>query len=348
MTGPLKLASIRSGIGEESIPGMAKGYTQGEHGTVLATKIHMSVPHGAGALVGTVGDLATWGNALHNGKLLSPASYSGMTGTTVTSDGKTTPYGYGIQTGDIRGRRELGHGGGIFGFSTDSVYLPKEKIFVAVFANSDSSATDTGTLTRRFAALALGDPYPTLTKSAINLKAIAPALGVYKFADTDRTLFERGGKLFSRRSGNGELEVFAAGGNRFFYGPDNLTYFDLIPGAKPAQIAFHSEGSPKGAIGVRTGPVPTESAAQMVPAATLDSYAGSFTSAAGIFVFKHVGDGLTVKLGAQPEFPLTATSATEFEIAQVGAKIRFNVKDGKAATITLFQGGQELEGVRSN
>lgn len=45
-------------------------------------------------------------------------------------------------------------------------------------------------------------------------------------------------------------------------------------------------------------------------------------------------------------FPLKAISATEFEITQVGAKIRFNVKDGKAASITLFQGGQELEGVR--
>ena len=45
---------------------------------------------------------------------------------------------------------------------------------------------------------------------------------------------------------------------------------------------------------------------------------------------------------------MKAISTTEFEIAEVGAKIRFNVKDGKAASITLFQGGQEIEGVRSN
>ncbi len=346
ITGPLKLASIRTGIGEEAIPGMARGYTQGEQGQALANKIHMSVPGGAGALVGTVGDLAIWGNALHNGKVVAAASYAGMTGTTMTSDGKTSPYGFGIQTGDVRGRRELGHSGGIFGFSTDSIYLPKDKIFVAVFANSDSPSADTGTVTRRLAALALGDPYPTLTKAAIDMRAVEPSLGVYQFDDTVRTFFARGDRLFTKRTDGAEIEAFSAGANKFFYGSDDLTYFEIIPGGKASQIAFHREGSTKSAIGVRTGPVPVESVALAIPAATLESYAGSYTSTAGIFVFKHEGEGLTVKLGAQPAFPLKTTSATEFEIAQVGAKIRFNVKDGKAASITLFQGGQELEGLR--
>ena len=84
----------------------------------------------------------------------------------------------------------------------------------------------------------------------------------------------------------------------------------------------------------------------LLSAATLDLYAGNYTSIAGIFGIKHEGEGLTVKLAAQPTLPLKAISATDFEITQVGAKIRFNVKDGKAASITLFQGGQELEGVR--
>ena len=68
---------------------------------------------------------------------------------------------------------------------------------------------------------------------------------------------------------------------------------------------------------------------------------------AGIFVIKRDGDGLTVKLGEQPTLPLKAISATEFEITRVDAKIRFNSKDGKVGSITLFQSGQELEGVRN-
>jgi D-alanyl-D-alanine carboxypeptidase len=87
VTGPLKLTEIRTGIGADGTPGMAIGYTDNGGKAAVAQKIHMSVPHAAGALVGTVGDLADWGNALHNGKVVSSASYAAMTGTTTTADG---------------------------------------------------------------------------------------------------------------------------------------------------------------------------------------------------------------------------------------------------------------------
>ncbi|HEV2044950.1 MAG TPA: serine hydrolase domain-containing protein [Sphingomicrobium sp.] len=349
VTGPLKLATIRTGIGADGTPGMAVGYTDKDGKVAVAQKIHMSVPHGAGALVGTVGDLATWGNALHNSKVVAPASYTAMTGTTTTADGNTAPYGFGLQRGDVRGRNQIGHGGGIFGFSTDSIYLPNEKIFVAVFANSDSPQSAPSLIARRLAALAVGEAYPVFTKVAVDTKAVDELLGTYAFADTERAFFRRDGKLFAQRKDRPELEVFAAGGNKFFYGADSLTWFEMTrdKAGKP-QFAMHQEGADLAQIGTWKGPPPAAVPAVAVSAAVLDSYAGSYTSMAGIFVFKHEGDGLTVKLGEQPAFPMKAVSATEFEIAQVGAKIRFNSKDGKVASITLFQGGQELEGVRSN
>lgn len=348
ITRPLHLTSIRSGVGEASISTMVKGYTDKDGKAVPATIIHMSVPGAAGALVGDAEDLATWADALHNGKVVNAATYQAMITPTKTSDGKTASYGFGLEIEDVRGEKAIGHNGGIFGFSTDSIYLPKQKLFVAVFANSDSPKTQPGTLAQRLAAVAIGDPFPTLTKTAVDMKAVEPMLGVYKFDDTERTFFARGGKLFTKRTGGGEIEAFAAGRDRFFYGPDDLTYFEVIPGAKGKQIGFHRNGSPQGAIGVRTGPVPTEAPQVAVPPATLDVYAGDYTSIAGTFVIKHEGEGLTVKLAAQPTFPLKAISLTEFKIVGIPAKIRFNVKDGKAGSITLFQGGQELEGVRSN
>ena len=349
VTGPLKLATIRSGIGADGTSGMAVGYTDKDGKVAIGQKIHMSVPHAAGALVGTVGDLADWGNALHNGKVLAPASYTAMTGTTTTADGKTQPYGYGLQNGDVRGHREIGHGGGIFGFSTESIYLPKEKIFVAVFANSDSPQSSPSMVARRLAALAMGDAYPVFTKVAVDPKAVDTLVGTYAFADTERAFFRRDGKLFAQRKDRPELEVFAAGANKFFYGRDSLTWFEITRDAagKP-QFAMHQEGAPTAETGRWKGPPPADKPAIAIPAATLDSYAGSYTSMAGVFVIKHEGEGLTVKLGGQPTLPMKAVSATEFMITQVGEKIRFNAKDGKVGSITLFQGGQELEGVRSN
>ena len=105
VTAPLKLAATRSGIGVDGTPGMAVGYTDNDGKIAPAMKIHMSVPHAAGALVGTVGDLAVWANALHNGKVVAPASYAGMTGSVTTADGKTQPYGFGLETGDVRGHK---------------------------------------------------------------------------------------------------------------------------------------------------------------------------------------------------------------------------------------------------
>ena len=41
-------------------------------------------------------------------------------------------YGYGITAGTLRGEPLLQHGGGIFGFSSYLLYLPEEKVTVAV------------------------------------------------------------------------------------------------------------------------------------------------------------------------------------------------------------------------
>ena len=349
VTGPLKLATIRGGIGADGTPGMATGYTQGEKQPKLAQKIHMSVPHGAGALVGTVGDLAAWGNAVHNGKLLAPASYAAMVGSTKTADGETSPYGFGLETGDVRGHREIGHGGGIFGFSTDSIYLPKEKIFIAVFTNSDSPQSQPETVTRRLAALALGDPFPSFTATKSDPKTIVDSFGTYAFPDAERVFFHRDGKLFAQRTGRGELEVFSAGNNKYFYGADDLTWFEITrDSAGKPQFAMHQQGRANAELGIWKGPPPVATQAVLVPATTLEGYAGTYASPAGEFVFKHEQGGLTIKLGPQPTLPMKPVSLNEFEITQVGAKIRFNSKDGKVASITLFQGGQELEGVRKD
>ncbi|MEO7563930.1 MAG: serine hydrolase [Sphingomicrobium sp.] len=344
VTGPLHLRTIRSGVAEASIPMMAKGYTDKDGKVVPALKINMTVPGGAGALVGTVGNLADWAYALHNGRVLKPANYAAMIAPTKTADGKTAPYGFGLQSGDVRGRPEIGHGGGIFGFSTDSLYLPAEKVFVAVFANSDAPQISPSLVARRLAAMALGDPYPEFIAQPVDLKAIEPLLGVYAFEDVERVFFARDGKLYTQRAGGGEVEAFAAGGNKYFYGPDSLTWFEVSKDSSGTpRIAFYAEGANKPSMALRKGPPPKAVAAFVVPAAVLDSYAGRYDSAAGAFVIKHDGDGLTVKLAAQPTLPLKALSLTEFEITQVGAKVRFNGSEGKIMSLTLFQGGQELE-----
>ena len=319
VTSPLDLELTRSGVAEPSIAAMAKGYSVKDGKVVPALKIHMSVPSGAGALVGTVGDMADWAEALHNGRLLNAASYAAMIAPTKTADGKTAPYGFGIGFNDVRGQPAIGHNGGIFGFSTESIYLPKQKMFVAVFANSDEPTTRPGIAAHKLAAMMVGDPYPEFTALPVDMKAVEPLLGVYAFDDIERVFFARDGKLYTQRAGGGEVEAFPAGGGKYFYGPASLSWFEVTRNAAGTpQIAFHAEGANKPSMALRKGPPPPPVPAFAVPSATLDSYAGHYDSKIGPFVIARDGDKLTVKLRDQQPRPLKAVSLTEFEVRGSG------------------------------
>jgi CubicO group peptidase (beta-lactamase class C family) len=129
-----------SGSGYDSntvlIPHRALGYSPTPNGIRNADFIDMSVPHAAGALYSTTGDLLRWTQALVNGKLLKSESLRKM----------LTPglgdYGYGIVI-PPKGRKRYGHGGGIDGFNTAQLYYPESGITVIAFSNLSTPVADT-------------------------------------------------------------------------------------------------------------------------------------------------------------------------------------------------------------
>ena len=346
VTGPLGLRSIRGGIGEASVPGMALGYGTIDGKPSLAAPIHMSVPGAAGALIGNAEDLARWGYALHHGKVVSAPLYALMTGTTTTADKRTEPYGFGLGTSDIRGRKSFEHGGNINGFATQGTYLPDSGIYVAVLSNSEDSIDVPSTM-RRLAAAALADPYTEFTAQPLDLAAVRPLLGSYRITEgQSRVFFEAGGKLYTRRNG-GPREVVPAGNNRFFYAEDTLTWFEIADEGGAKVMKMHQGGAVKPELASYAGPVPAEAPGVAVADAILSSYVGSYRSVVGTFVVARDANGITVKLDQQPAFPVKAVSPTEFTLEMVGARIRFGeVVNAKAKTLTLLQGGQEVVATR--
>ena len=348
---PLGLTTIRYGVGEERIPGMARGYTVGDNGVQLARPIHMSVPHAAGALTGNVRDLATWAQALHHGRVVSAQSYAQMTQAASLPEGRTHPYGFGLNLGDVRGRPAVGHGGGIFGFGTSSTYVPSEDLFVAVFTNSDTHDIAPDVTMNRLTAIALGDPYPELTATALDMAAVEPLTGLYRIdGQTDeRRFFARDGKLFTQRADGPPQEVFAAGGDRFFYGPASLTWFQVRRAADGAHVMeMHQEGAHRAERATRTGPVPAEAAALTLPRAVLERYVGAYRMPIGQLIVAIDADGtLTGQLPGQPPVHLDATSETAFRVREVGAALVFTLENGQVTRATIRQGGRELSGDRA-
>ena len=348
ITRPLGLTTIGYGVERESGPAMAHGYTD-QGGQVRPSRpIHMSVPHAAGALVGTVGDLARWSQALHHGRVVRPDLYRLMTSPTVLPDGRSQNYGFGLGMEHVRGRDSLEHSGGIFGFSTYATYVPSEDLFVAVFANSDDAATAPGIVTSRLAALSLGQPYPDFTRRQVDAGTLAPVFGVYRVGDgnVSRRFFARDGKLFTMRDGGSELEVFAAGEDRFFYGPNSLTWFRIVrpAGGGAPVMEMHQDGAEAAERAGRTGDIPPDT---QVSRAVLQTYVGHYqTPGPGADIALGENGTLTVQLQGQPAIPMRAVSETEFMVQGVNARIVFHPENGQVNSFVIHQGGRELEARR--
>lgn len=150
---------------ERSNAPRATGYSAKDQAFTPAAPLSMSQPYAAGSLVSTVGDLARWDAAISAGKLIKPASWKmAFTPYQLTPE-KSTEYGYGWGVGAFQGTPALDHGGGINGFSSYALRLPRQKIFVAVLANRDSGGVKVKDLAKSAAGLAMGKPFP-LPKAA--------------------------------------------------------------------------------------------------------------------------------------------------------------------------------------
>ena len=92
---PLKMSTARLNHQFEIIANRANGYDNRSNGLWRSEFVSPTQPFAAGALVGTVLDLAKWDAALDGDSLLPTSVLSEMWTPVKLSDGKTAPYGYG-------------------------------------------------------------------------------------------------------------------------------------------------------------------------------------------------------------------------------------------------------------
>jgi CubicO group peptidase (beta-lactamase class C family) len=114
----------------------AHGYDAGPNGLARAAYLDHTWPYAAGSLCSTVGDLVAWNQALHRGKILTPASYRELISVGTLNDGSRLRYAKGIGVDSAFGRVVLAHGGGINGFLSDLRYFPADSLSVATLINT--------------------------------------------------------------------------------------------------------------------------------------------------------------------------------------------------------------------
>jgi D-alanyl-D-alanine carboxypeptidase len=104
---------------------------------------------GAGVLRSTPTDLVRWHQALFAGRVVKPASLQQMLATGTLNNGRPVlrddapiaqgkpAYGFGLEVGTFDGRKAIGHGGSVPGYTSYVVTFPDQRLSVAMMLNID-------------------------------------------------------------------------------------------------------------------------------------------------------------------------------------------------------------------
>lgn len=223
---PLGLTQTSYCPSKTTDPTFASGYSRGaDGGAVPSAYLSLTHPFSACVLCSTVGDLVKWQRALASGKVVSPSSHTLMTTPGTLNDGAQIRYGFGLVPGNVLGHATIGHGGGINGFTTSSVYVPDDTLSVVVFTNFDEASPDplANDLLRVAYGAAPLPPRPAQT-SAAAAQPLPDAerdamLGSYTLQLPGRALpikiFLDGGRVMAQAEGQGANPLTHLGNHQF-------------------------------------------------------------------------------------------------------------------------------------
>jgi hypothetical protein len=338
------------GHNTEVVPGRVDGYDKMEEGYRRSQYLSMTQPYSAGSLLSTVDDLARWSDALWGGKVLKPESLRRMLTPAQLSSGRSTRYAYGLGIGEYAGRTLVEHGGGIFGFVSDTLRVPDEGLFVAILSNNPAKEPQPEALAFRIAAKALGEPLENRQAANLDAKALDEYVGVYRFPDNvTRVISRDGDRLFSQRSGGEKLEARALAKDRFFFEvSDNLLQFRRDTQGKIAGLDLQPRFGPDEPGVLTDEPPPAERQAIQVDPALFDAYAGVYELAPGFEIkVTREGSQIFAQPTGQSKAELFPAAETEFFLKVVDAQVTFvKGENGRAESLVLHQGGRDVPAKR--
>lgn len=179
----------------------------------------------AGNLYASVGDLAKFLVCLFHGgragerQIIGPGTLAAMTAPQMDADGKPLGFGLGFHIEDLDGHKKIGHGGAVYGYSTQLEALPEEKLGVAAVAALDGANGVVGRLTdyalRLMLARRLGRPWPEYeTTGPIPAERAGALTGTYRGASGGATIRELNGRVYAQWADfRHELRASAADGS---------------------------------------------------------------------------------------------------------------------------------------
>ena len=344
---PLEMTSSRYGSMIELIENRATGYMQNDSGYRNADYLSLTLPYAAGSLMSTVDDMLKWQNALRTYKLINKESFDKAINGSVLNNGEKIDYGYGLSKGEIQGVPGYAHSGGIFGYSTNGIYLPSKDVYIIGLTNC--SCNSVGTITAKVAALVIGKPFPNI-KDAITMSKndLEKWTGSYAFKDgANRFITLKEGVLYSQRDNNQQFKIYPMTTSHFVFDDNTISYYFSIDDKGKKQVKMTTAGGES--IGKESNKIPpTEKKEIDVPASILEQYVGIYELQPGFDLVMTLEDGqLFTQATGQPKFQMYAETQTKLFLKVVPAVVEF-IKDdaGKFSSLILYQNGQKMPAKR--
>lgn len=354
----------------------ATGYEKNGSEFINAPYLDMSIPYAAGSLYSTVEDLYLWDQALYTNKLL-PQKYMDMYFKPYTPAFGSFHYAYGWMTGyEALGNTKdsiavISHGGGINGFNTQISRSPSDRSLIVLLNNTGGAPL--GQITQAILGI-INDKSYNLPKASLASKVlevietagIDAGVAFYEknkdnqdFDVNENEMNQAGYKLLRSNKTREAIQVFKLNVDAY---PNSANVYDSYA------EALMKSGDNKGAIENYTKTVEMNpgniNAIDMlkklgvdtsnftkefeVPEALLESYLGVY-ELMPTFKITITKDGKQLKAQAtgQPSFNIFAKSKDTFYLKEVAAQIQF-IKDenGNTESLTLFQNGQEMNGMK--
>lgn len=120
----------------EVVPGKVYGYNYTEEGLMQKPYLDHTWPYAAGSLCSSASDQLKWLKAIHEGGFFSDSLYQSLISPAQLNDGTPLRYAKGLSVFEDSGQLRIGHGGGINGFLSQTLYYPKENLYVISLVNT--------------------------------------------------------------------------------------------------------------------------------------------------------------------------------------------------------------------
>jgi CubicO group peptidase (beta-lactamase class C family) len=342
---PLQMNNSYYGSHKQIIRNRAAGY-QNQDGFNNTEYLSLTQPYAAGSIMSNVDDLLKWQIAIRDHKLVKKETIQLAFTDYKLNNGKPIHYGYGWSLNEINGSPTIEHGGGIFGYTTNGIWLPKEDVYVVMLTNRDDMGP--GDISTRIAAIAIGKPFPEASKSiAVKSESLKNLAGVYEFEDGSiRSIIYEDGVLYSQRQGSSRFKLIPVAENKFAYENSFSTIeFANDRGGEKVVVFKNRIDEVKGR---KSDKVIEEKKEVSLTPEQMRPFVGEYEIQPGFSLKVTLENGhLMTQATGQAKFEIFPESPVKFFLKVVDAQLEFQRNaDGNVDSLILYQGGAEIKAMK--